>query len=215
MKEGSILTNNQGCKAIVIKKIDTGKAMVRFLDKTGFERMFKICHLKKGAFRNPYHPVIFGVGYVGAGKYKTKENGAKTKSYNAWKGMLYRCYNDKFLRANPTYSDASVHPDWHNYQVFAEWFNENYIEGFHLDKDLLSGDKKIYGPNTCCFLSPKDNVVISQAKTYKFISPDGDIVSIYNLEQFCRDRKLHAQNMGKVHKGERLSCQGWTSLNDT
>lgn len=32
-------------------------------------------NFKKGEVKNPYDRTVFGVGYVGVGKYKTKENG--------------------------------------------------------------------------------------------------------------------------------------------
>ena len=37
---------------------------------------------KKGEIKCPYEPRTFGVGYLGEGKYKTRENG--TDEYNIW-----------------------------------------------------------------------------------------------------------------------------------
>lgn len=39
-------------------------------------------------------------------------------------------------------------------QYFLEGFNTNYQEGFNLDKDLLVEGNKVYGPETCVFVSP-------------------------------------------------------------
>jgi hypothetical protein len=45
--------------------------------------------------------------------------------------------------------------------MFKKWFDVNYIEGYDLDKDLLSTGIKIYSPQTCVFLPPEINKIIS------------------------------------------------------
>ena len=56
---------------------------------------------------------------------------------------------------HPTYKDVTVCEEWHNFQNFAKWFEDNYVEGFELDKDILVKGNKIYSPETCCFV-PKE-----------------------------------------------------------
>ena len=40
-------------------------------------------------------------------------------------------------------------------QHLKKWFDENYIEGYELDKDILVEGNRIYSPETCCFV-PKE-----------------------------------------------------------
>lgn len=47
------------------------------------------------------------------------------------------------------------------------------------------------------------------AKTYKLVSPDGELVIVTNMERFCRERSMHSSLINKVLSGERLSHKGW------
>ena len=46
-------------------------------------------------------------------------------------------------------------------------------------------------------------------KTYLFIDPAGEVVTIFNLEKFCRENNLDRQNMGNVNNGRFPSARGW------
>lgn len=96
------------------------------------------------------------VSYKGM-KYKSKIDGKDTEVYRCWYGILKRCYNEKFHVKHPTYIGTKICEEWKDFQVFAEWFDNNYIDGYHLDKDLLSNGEKIYSPSTCIFLPSKVN----------------------------------------------------------
>ena len=104
-------------------------------------------NLKKGKIKYPYHPSVYGKGYLGQGEYKPK-----TYAYNVWSNIIARCYDKKVHIKLPTYKYATVCEEWHNFQNFAKWHEENYVEGWHIDKDLLSGDNKIYSPETCLYI---------------------------------------------------------------
>ena len=113
--------------------------------------------LKKGIVKYPYHPSVYGVGYVGLGVYKTKENGKHTKVYIVWKNMLTRCYDKKYQSIHPSYMNCYVSKEWHNFQTFAKWFDKHYTVGYALDKDLLVHGNKVYSPETCVFIPQKIN----------------------------------------------------------
>lgn len=117
---------------------------------------------EQGAVKCPYEPRYYGVGYLGEGKYKSKENGKNTKAYNAWRAMIQRCYDDKYKHKNPTYINCEVCEEWHNFQNFAKWFEENYyeVEGerLDLDKDILVKGNKVYSPSTCIFVPQRINM---------------------------------------------------------
>lgn len=105
------------------------------------------------------HKLTCGVGYTGIGKYKPLISGKQTKAYKTWLSILFRCYNEKFRKKHPSYIDCKMSKDWHDFQIFAEWFNNNYIEGFELDKDILVKGNKIYSSETCCFVPAEINLV--------------------------------------------------------
>ena len=42
---------------------------------------------QNGQIKCPYEPRLYGVGYIGEGRYKTKENGKHTKCYNTWNAI--------------------------------------------------------------------------------------------------------------------------------
>ena len=122
-------------------------------------------HLKEGDGRskNNYKKNIFGVGFTGTGKY----NSSKDKiAYDIWRGIIRRCYSDEKRKNEIMYLDCYVCEEWHSFQVFADWFYENQIIGFDIDKDLLFKGNKIYSPETCCFLPRSINslFVIQKSK---------------------------------------------------
>ena len=113
-------------------------------------------NFKKGQIRCPHEKSVYGIGYLGEGDYKVRENGKHTRVYSTWHSMMQRCYDEKFHEKKPTYIGCAVWEEWHNFQNFAEWYYNNYyeIEGerMHLDKDILVKHNKIYSPETCIFV---------------------------------------------------------------
>lgn len=91
-------------------------------------------------------------GVIGVGKYVSIIKGKITKEYKAWENMISRCYDPKYHALFPTYVDCIVCNDWLNFQTFGLWFDENYIEGWQLDKDIIKQNNKVYGPDTCAFV---------------------------------------------------------------
>ncbi len=117
--------------------------------------------IKNGKIKNPFHPTIHGIGYYGLGKYT-----ANYKSYEVWRGILNRAYNQKYSEKINTYKDVTVCEEWHNFQNFAKWFEENYkphMEGWHLDKDILVRGNKTYSPETCCFVPQEINILFTKS----------------------------------------------------
>ena len=123
---------------------------------------------KKGQVKNPYDKSVFSIGYLGEGKYKSKdENGKMTKVYVTWAAMIQRCYDPYFLDKHPTYRDCMVCELWYCFQNFAQWYYENYYEveneRMHLDKDILYKGNKIYSPETCIFVPNRINVLFTKS----------------------------------------------------
>jgi len=121
-----------------------------------YEETVSYSDLVDGKVKNLYHKSVYDHGYIGVGRHIVTFEGTNTKKYITWKGILRRCYDSDLHRIQPTYKDAMVCDEWHNFQVFGEWYDNQYKEdGWRLDKDLLSGNDKVYSPKTCVFI-PKE-----------------------------------------------------------
>lgn len=156
----------------------------------------------KGNVRNVYDKTVFGVGYLGEGKYKTMINKQSTPQYIAWRDMLGRCYDLKLHEKNSTYIGYTVSEEWHNFQNFAKWYDENYynVEGFiiNLDKDILIKGNKIYSPDTCIFVPEKINILFTKRNKCRGKYPIGvDFRKSHN-----KYRSRYSDGIGKeVHIG--------------
>lgn len=132
---------------------------------------------RNGKIRNPYFKAIFNIGYVGEGSYKVKINGIETKQFKVWYDMMVRCYNNKYHIKRPTYQDCTVCDEWHNFQVFCEWFDKNYYEvdneKIHLDKDILIKGNKVYSPDTCVFVPNNINMLFTKSNARRGNLPIG------------------------------------------
>lgn len=146
--------NNFGSKMIIVGYRMSRDIDVYFPEYNWIAKGVQYSAFKKGNVKCPYERTVYGVGYLGEGKYKCKENGKYTKCYKVWNSMLQRCYDKKYHRKEPTYKDCEVSEEWHNFQSFAEWYDKNYyeIEGetMALDKDILIKHNKIYSQKLVC-----------------------------------------------------------------
>lgn len=122
-----------------------------------------------------YARTVSGVGYDSGGFYKKSKSGIHSSAYSTWKHMLNRCYNPEYHKMKPTYADVTVCKEWHDYQVFAEWYNNQKNTGaeFHLDKDLINIGSREYSPNNCSFVPKYINVVLLDCGAAKGVYPQG------------------------------------------
>ena len=83
----------------------------------------------------------------------------------AWRDMLDRCYNIGCI-SYVSYGarGATVSDKWHDYSVFEDWFVENYIQGFSLDKDIIVNGNMVYSEDTCAFVPPGLNSLMVRVK---------------------------------------------------
>ena len=118
----------------------------------------------EGTVRNPNMPFVCGIGFEGQGRHQLSNNGKMTKMTTVWRSIFARCYNTKQRVWNSTYKDSKICKEWENFQNFGDWFEENYIEGFYLDKDILIKGNKIYSPETCCFVPNCINIIFANRR---------------------------------------------------
>ena len=98
--------------------------------------------------------LVYGFG-VNDANYAVNQNvGGERRtcpSYRAWKGMLERCYSKKRHSKHKTYSGVTVCDEWRSFMAFREWWLAAYVDGWELDKDLISSDR-VYGPSSCVYV---------------------------------------------------------------
>lgn len=175
-KIGEEFINNQGLKFKIIDYRNCEDIDIQFEDGT---TMYHSCYkiFKKGQPINPNQPYIYGVGYRGIGKYQAIVDGKREKCYDTWRDMIKRCYDSKSLAVRPTYKECSVCDEWHNYQNFARWYEENFYqvddEEMQLDKDILFKHNKVYSPETCIFVPKRINSLFIKSDALRGLLPIG------------------------------------------
>ena len=161
---GDIVNSNHSGAAIVIQVVNNKAVTVKF-EKTGYELTTEFKNFKSGNFKDPYHPRICSVGYVGvpAGLQSV----ASTKSYDVWKEMLSRCYEPEATHF-PVYGGVGVRvcEDWHNYQNFREFYDTDLYrqKGWQIDKDIMIRGNTVYSSENCAFVPREVNMAIVKAK---------------------------------------------------
>lgn len=208
-----VYTSNGYGNFIVIKVNSWDDILIEFID-TKYRMTTRKESLTRGNVKDRLIRSVFGVGFIGDGEYKPRVKKVKSKVYVLWTGMLQRCYYEKSRDKNTTYKGCTVCDEWHNFQNFAKWFDENYIDGFDLDKDIKVDGNKVYSPEACIFVSRQDNIEKAHAKKYCFLNVKGDIFNVYNLLKFCRENNLNSKRMYDVSAGRRKTHKGW-SLSDS
>lgn len=133
----------------------------------------------KGNVKNIFDRSVFGIGYIGQGDYKVMVDRKPTPQYATWRSMLNRCYNHnkEYCKNNYTYIDCTVSDEWHNFQTFSKWYDENYYEiqgeEIQLDKDILIKGNKIYSHETCVFVPKKINTLFIKGDSMRGEFPIG------------------------------------------
>ncbi len=160
-KIGEIRKNTYGTEMQIVIYKSNSDITIKFLDEYGFETNNTYSNFKMGWIKNPYDKTVYGVGYIGVGKYKSAIQKQELEPrYSVWRNLIGRCYSDK-VRNHKIYADCEVCKEWHNYQNFAEWYDDNIYqvgtERMHLDKDILFENNRLYSPGTCLIVPQSIN----------------------------------------------------------
>lgn len=111
-----------------------------------------------GTFKRNY---VYGVGIDDVdGSKEWLVNGKRHsfKYYRDWKNMLKRCY----CTTGDYLGHVSVSESWLTLSNFKSWFEQNYEEGYVLDKDILSGE--VYSENTCIYIPKELNLFLTSIR---------------------------------------------------
>lgn len=186
--------NKFGVSATIIDRLPKSKVKVRFKN-TGYVSTIYLSNLLKGEFGDPTE---FKEGFV----FDTFPNHLKDYSYTLWKSMISRCYCERQLKSRPNYRDVEVCEEWRLFSNFKSWFDTNYIEGYHLDKDLLDKGSKIYSPTTCVFVPQVINSLTVNSKAIRGELPVGvtacdSLINPYRTEvRYTEDGKRCRKYLG-------------------
>ena len=179
---GEARSNSFGSKITVINYINSNNVHIEF--DNGYKDVVTWNNFNRGAIKSPYCKSYNGIGFLGEGKYTCDD-----VWHIHWRAMLERVVtkNDGLLR---TYANVTVCNSWCDYQVFAEWAENNYYEipalRMELDKDILIKGNKIYSPETCVFVPHNINTLFVKADKSR-----GDLpIGVYWHE---RDQEYRAQ----------------------
>ena len=173
--EGKVYPSNRFGDIKILEYKNNKQVVIMFLN-TGFIKEESMNTIRSGHIRDNSLPTTCGFGYIDIEGASIGRNA--TKEYQLWNNMINRCYNEKILSRNPTYKDCHVSEDWRYLSNFKEWCNNQIGFGnecWHLDKDILVEDSKMYSPETCCFVPQEINVALTNNKSVRGSFPQGVI----------------------------------------
>lgn len=194
-----IIYNSQQIGMKIIRQIDRTHVEVEFLDDTHYKTITLFITYLAGKVINPYAPTVYGVGIIG-------ENiDCCSKEYEAWHGILRRCFDEKTKIKRYTYEKCTVCNSWLTYKNFFNWLHqqENFEKWLHgdrwaVDKDIIFKGNKLYSPDTC-FLVP--NRVNAQLLKSDAIRGDYFIGVTYHKQSSKYESQSNDGNGNKVHLG--------------
>lgn len=139
-------------------------------------------------------------------------NGKKVmcSAYKTWQNMIRRCYSEKELVKRPTYDGVTVCEDWRSFMAFKYWWDRNNVDGWQLDKDILT-DKKEYSPYTCIYIPTWLNVFTSSRLSARGKYPIG--VNFHphrnKFQASCRNTITEMQEYLGLFDSEFLAHDAW------
>ena len=81
--------------------------------------------------------------------YSYMSDNRTAKAYELWQAMFRR------LKKRTEYADCVISEEWHYFSNFLRWFNINYVEGYHLDKDIIKKEINVIVMNIAVLYIPK------------------------------------------------------------
>lgn len=225
MEIGIIKNNNNNKEFEIIsknKEKSTNKHTyynIKFIE-SGYEDCVRSDSINKGLVKDNLSETCCGIGKIG---YINTRN--HIQEYKIWENMIYRCY----CKTDKSYQyyggkGVTVSERWKRFDLFAEDIRK--ITGFDdvlfknkkikLDKDIIGSkiESKVYSLDTTMWVSDLEN---QKQRTNEYniknkkyvIHPNGEIELILHLSDFCKEHKLHRQNVYKCLSGKQSKTQGF------
>lgn len=199
-RTGETNVNYQGSCMTIIHYNNAHDFDVLFNNSGEIVKCHKYKTFQDGLIKDHYYPSVLGVGYIGVGQYNSDSVIKDMKPYCIWKSMMTRCYSERMK--DSSYKEVTVNNEWHNYQIFAEWCEQNYYkvtdQRMHLDKDLLKKNNKEYNSTACCFLPQEINRTIITERIPTRDLPPG-VQYKRNKNELKYQVIFQCQRLNKVH----------------
>lgn len=117
--------------------------------------------------------------------YKDKDGKTqKCPYYVVWAGILERCFSESLHARRPTYKGCTLDEGWKTFSNFKEWMMKQDWQGRCIDKDLISGASKHYGPETCVFIPNSLNNLLTLRANHRGSLPLGVSTTTINSQQY-------------------------------
>ncbi len=201
---GETNVNRNGTLMKIVDYINSKNIIVEFQDEYHYRKRTDYNAFKNGKTDNPYDKTVCGVGYRGVGKFSA--GGDNRKTYCIWELMIRRCYSDNSNSTKVCYEDCTVCDEWHNFQNFAQWYEDNYYEidgqRMQIDKDILYKGNKIYSPQTCLIVPNEINALMVKRKNQRGDLPIGVQLGFGKYVARC-----HVSNGKREHLGRYNSIE--------
>lgn len=163
-------------KYVSLERVDNHDYITFICPEHGEQRQRLDGHFKTGCprcsiFKNnrKNYPLAYGKGTNDVSGVWTNCR----KAFAVWRSMLQRCYDEKYQQKEPTYIGCTVCGEWLRFSNFLKWFEDNYIDGYQLDKDIIHKGNKIYAPEHCAFVPREINSLILKNQSRRGNTPIG------------------------------------------
>ena len=120
---------------------------------------------------------------------------SRCKAYDTWKDLIRRCYNKVEHKKWPSYIGVTVCKEWRSFMKFREWWLENHVDGWQIDKDLLT-DNREYSPENCVYVPSWLNTFYTERGSSRGKYPAG--------VSFEKSRRLFESNCNNPATGKKV-----------
>lgn len=199
---------NEGYKVIIINYKNANDLLVQFQDEHKAIVHTNYARCKEGGIKNPYHPSVCGLGYIGQGEYKPSIKGKLTKCYMDWNNIFTRIYDEKQLEKHPTYRDCFINKEVYNFQNFGNWYDNNFYkignETMCVDKDILVKGNKEYRFDRMIYVPYKINTLFIKSDAIRGDLPIGVTYNKINNKYIaqCRIGSRNKKYLGSYNTPE-------------
>ena len=198
-----------GYKMKIIEYNNSKNVIIEFQDDYKAIIHTNYTNFLNGNIKNPYHPIVYNIGYVGQGEYSKTTH---LKIYQTWQDMIRRCYNEKEREKSPTYEECIVEKYFHCFQNYAKWYEENEYkcknEKMEIDKDILEKGNKVYDREHMIFVPKRINNLFVKRNSKRGDCPIG-VNYDENRNKFCsqcsivdKNEKHKTINLGRYETKE-------------
>lgn len=198
VEPGMIFPTNGYGDVLVMEVKNAFEVRVIFMEYP-YETVVHASNIRNGGIKNKMRPSVHGIGFIGVGPYRAWDGKKCTRAYSVWVDMLDRVYTPENELIAAWYKDTSVHSDWHNFQVFAEWYYRQ-INRFgsvpfrwNIDKDLMIPGNRVYSAETCVVVPASINMLMTDHSAGRGVYPMG-VTSQTNGKSFKVVMTAYGQN---------------------